>query len=168
MDPATHIFPKYTYRNRDHEDPQVCLIQILLAHNIYDRFQQISTKHKIGILVSYNQVVANLCANLIPAPPPQTGGEASQLLQHAVPEQLRKDQSVLNILTTLETAPWVFNKHVQILTAVSATGAQFLEVIYLKSGFTQFSEESQRCRFNKIKIPNLHYLRSRTLPWTYS
>ncbi len=60
---------------------------------------------------------------------------------HAVPQHIRNDPSVQNILYTLEKAPWVFNRHVQVLTAVFATGAQFLEVIYFKSGFTQFTEE---------------------------
>jgi len=113
------------------------MLRGLIASIISLRHRVLSTEHTIAVIVPYNNVVKELNVALLDSPAPGVKHEY-MAMRHSYEELCSCDPS--KILRAITLRPWILQGFVKVCTAISSTGAQFLEVVYYKPAMTAFTE----------------------------
>ena len=117
--------------------PMVELLRGLIASIIALRHRVISTEHTIAVIVPYNNVVKELNQALLDSPAPGVKHEY-KAMRDSHSELCSGDP--YRVLRAITERPWIIQGFVKVCTAISSTGAQFLEVVYYKPAMTAFTE----------------------------
>jgi len=113
------------------------LLRGLIASIIALRHRVLSTEHTIAVIVPYNNVVKELNQALLDSPAPGVKHEY-KAMRDSHSELCSGDP--YRVLRAITERPWIIQGFVKVCTAISSTGAQFLEVVYYKPAMTAFTE----------------------------
>jgi len=114
------------------------LLRSLISTSIALRYKAITTENTIAIIVPYNNVVKELKLAILDSAAPGVAHTYAALSQTTHTELRSGDPR--KVLQALTDQPWIIQHFVTICTAISSTGAQFLEVVYYKPALTAFTK----------------------------